>query len=429
MPGNPWLVLGLFLFALLVTPVTAWLVARWRPAHSRHAGGATVAVPERRRGCLEDLGALTAGLVWVLIVFVAGLIAARYIERIPYTVAAYIVFGLVAFLISLGRARLYRRLWAVHSRQGISRRANVLYIAFIAAALLVLLLAAVPVAASDLFRRPYSPVWRTINRTLDRLHYTYNPSGGGQTPEFPPWLTPGDAGLDYRDVTLSTADGLHLAAWFVPAPAPDSPTVLLAHGLQDSKWTLLRLIPWLHEAGYNVMALDFRGHGDSDKRPTTLGREEVLDVQAALDWLGAEGAGNNVAALGQSLGAAALVNTAAIDDRLDALVLDSLFAEWRNVDYAKGYRLPPQWLVPGVPNPVDVIRSVHVPVFIIHGSADILVHVDHAQRLYAAANEPKSLWINDSGHAWSAWTYPEQYQQRVLGFLASALGTADTSSP
>jgi len=54
---------------------------------------------------------------------------------------------------------------------------------------------------------------------------------------------------------------------------------------------LLRLIPWLHEAGYNVMALDFRGHGDSDKRPTTLGREEVLDVQAALDWLGAEGAG------------------------------------------------------------------------------------------------------------------------------------------
>ena len=428
MPDNPWIVLGLFLFAVLVTPVTAWLAARWRPSQYRHPEGAWRS---------KDLRALAAGLVWVLIVFVAGLIAARYVERIPYTVAGYGLFGLVAFLVSFVRARLYRRTRAALSRPVTPTRAKVParrsavvhYIAFIAVALFVLLLAAVPIAASDLFRRPYSPVWRTINRTLDRLHYTYNPPGGGQTPEFPPWLTPGDAGLDYRDVTLSTVDGLHLAAWYVPASAANAPTVLLAHGLQDSKWTLLRLIPWLHNAGYNVMALDFRGHGDSDKRPATLGREEVLDVQAALDWLDAKGAGDKVAALGQSLGAAALVNTAAIDDRLDALVLDSLFAEWKNVDYGRGYRLSPRWLVPGVPDPVEVIRRVHVPVFIIHGTADILVHVDHAQRLYDAANEPKVLWINDSGHAWSAWTYPELYRQKVLEFLETALATPGDQAP
>jgi alpha-beta hydrolase superfamily lysophospholipase len=415
MPENSWIVLGLFLFALAVTPAAAWLAARWRPSRTCHPSGAKHP---------KDLRALAAGLVWVLIVFVAGLIAARYIERIPYTLAGYGLFGLVAFLVSVVRARLYQRIRAAHSRQKSPRRTMVPYLAFIAAVLFVLLLAAIPVAASDLFRQPYSPVWRTINRTLDRFHYTYNPPGGGETPEFPPWLTPGDAGLDYRDVTLATADGLHLTAWYVPAAGPGAPTVLLAHGLQDSKWTLLRLIPWLHEVGYNVMAFDFRGHGGSDKRPTTVGREEVLDVQAALDWLDSEGVGDRVAALGQSLGAAALVNTAAIDDRLDALVLDSLFAEWKNVDYAKSYRLPPQWLVPGVPNPVEVIRRVHVPVFIIHGTADILVHVDHAQRLYDAANEPKFLWINDSGHAWSAWTYPELYEQKVLEFLETALAPA-----
>ncbi len=424
MPDNPWVVLGLFVFAVIVTPAAGWLVARRRLSQNCH--------PEDVKRP-KDLRALPAGLVWVLIVFVAGLIAARYIERIPYTVAGYGVFGLAAFLMSVVRALLYQRIRATRSRQATPRKAKfpahrtgiVHYIAFIAAAMFVLLLAAIPVAASDLFRMPYSPVWRTINRTLDRFHYTYNPPGGGETPTFPPWLTPGDAGLDYRDVTLATADGLHLAAWYVPASAPGAPTVLLAHGLQDSKWTLLRLIPWLHEAGYNVMAFDFRGHGDSDKRPTTVGREEVLDVQAALDWLEAEGACDKVAALGQSLGAAALVNTAAIDNRLDALILDSLFAEWKNVDYAKGYRLPPQWLVPGVPNPIEVIRRVHVPVFIIHGTADILVGVDHAERLYQAANEPKFLWINDSGHAWSAWTYPDLYQQKVLEFLETVLSPGE----
>jgi len=221
---------------------------------------------------------------------------------------------------------------------------------------------------------------------------------------------------------LTTADGLNLAAWFVPAPSESTSTVLLAHGLQDSKWTLLRLIPWLHQAGYNVMALDFRGHGGSDKRPTTIGPEEALDVDAALDWLQDKGVGGAVAGLGQSLGAAALVNDAARDVRLAGLVLDSLFAEWTNVEYARKYGLPPGWLVPGVPDPVDLIRQVHVPVLIIHGTADNQVHVDHAERLLEAANEPKEVWLNDSGHAWSAWTYPELYQDKVLGFLGDVLG-------
>ncbi len=299
--------------------------------------------------------------------------------------------------------------------------ARQLYFLFVALVGVGLVLGAVPIAASDLFRQPYSPAWPVIHRTLDRLHLTYNPSGGGAPPQFPYWRDPADAGLFYRDVTLTTADGLHLSAWYVPVLEPGAPTVLLCHGLLDSKWTMLRLVPWLHQAGYNLLLLDFRGHGGSDHRPTTIGREEVLDIQAALDWLEAEGVGERVAGLGMSLGAAALVNTAAVDGRLDALVLDSLFADWSDTDFAQGYRLPPDWLVPDVPSPEQVLPNVHIPVLIIHGTADILTHVEHAHRLYAAANEPKDLWINDSGHAWSAWTYPDLYRRRVLDFLQSAL--------
>ena len=298
------------------------------------------------------------------------------------------------------------------------------YLVFVLLVAATLGLAALPIAASDLFRQPYHPAWPVINRTLARLDLTYNPPGGGLPPRFPSWRDPADAFLYYRDLTLTTADGLSLKAWYVPSEAADAATVLLAHGLLDSKWTMLRLVPWLHSAGYNVMLLDFRGHGQSDKRPTTIGPEEVADIQAALDWLEAEGAGDRVAGLGMSLGAAALVNTAVQDDRLDALILDSLFADWSDVNYAEDYRLPPDWLVPGVPSPEDLIAEVQVPVFIIHGTADILTHVDHAYRLYAAANEPKQLWINDSGHAWSAWTYPALYQEKVLGFLDTALSEA-----
>jgi alpha-beta hydrolase superfamily lysophospholipase len=300
-------------------------------------------------------------------------------------------------------------------------KGKLLYRLFLLGMVLAIVLAAIPIVASDLFREPYSPLWSTVYDVLDLFQIDPYPTGGGAPPRFPYWRNPADDFLYYRDVTLTTADGVNLAASYVPAltdGAPDRhPTVLLCHGLQDHKETMLNLVPWLHRAGYNVMLFDFRGHGASDKRPTTIGRLEALDVEAALDWLEAEGVGESIGGLGMSLGAAALVNAAVEDPRLDALVLDSLFADWGDTDFARDYRLPPEWLVPDVPNPVDIIPRVHVPVFIIHGTADILASVDHARRLYAAANEPKEMWINDSGHAWSAWTYPELYREKVLDFF------------
>jgi alpha-beta hydrolase superfamily lysophospholipase len=295
------------------------------------------------------------------------------------------------------------------------------YIVFVIVFVLILVAAAVPIYASDIFRQPYSPVWDVIHRTLARFQLTYNPSGGGAPPQWPFWRTPADANIYYRDLTLTTRDGVDLSAWYVPAVVEGAPTVLLAHGLLGSKVGMLRFIPWLHDAGYNVMLFDFRGHGDSDQRPSSIGPDEVMDVQAALDWLERQGAGDRVAGLGMSLGASALVNTAVQDERLDALILDSLFADWGETDFAEGYRLPPDWLVPGVPSPEDLMPLLHVPVFIIHGTADILTHEEHAFRLYKAANEPKEIWINDSGHAWSAWTYPDLYQRKVLDFLDGAM--------
>jgi len=77
--------------------------------------------------------------------------------------------------------------------------------------------------------------------------------------------------------------------------------------------------------------------------------------------------------------------------------------------------------VPGVPDPETLMPAVHVPVLLIHGTADVLTRVDHAYRLYRVANEPKDLWINDSGHAWSSWTYPELYRDKVIGFFDRTL--------
>jgi alpha-beta hydrolase superfamily lysophospholipase len=309
-------------------------------------------------------------------------------------------------------------------------KSSIGYLLFTLAMVLVLVLAAIPIIASDLFRQPYSPLWPRVNRMLDLLRIDPFPIGGGAPPRFPNWRDPAGTSIYFRDVTLTTADGLELSAWYIPAidtssPPTEAATIILAHGLLERKESMKHLVPWLHEAGYNVMLLDFRGHGQSDQRPTTVGREEAMDLQAALDWLEAEGVDDRVGGLGMSMGAVVLVNTAVQDDRLDALVLDSMFAKWNDTDFAQDYRLPPDWLVPGVPSPEELMPNIHAPVFVIHGTADILTDVEHAYRVYEAANEPKQLWLNDSGHAWSSMTYPDVYRQKVLDFFDEALSQSN----
>ena len=84
------------------------------------------------------------------------------------------------------------------------------YVVFILLVVLILIAAAVPIIASDLFRQPYSQLWDVIHRTMARFDYSYNPPGGGSAPKWPFWRTPADAHIYYRDLTLTTADGLEL---------------------------------------------------------------------------------------------------------------------------------------------------------------------------------------------------------------------------
>ena len=145
-------------------------------------------------------------------------------------------------------------------------RGRLRYWTFVLLTATTCLLAAIPIVASDLFRQPYSPLWTVIHRTMARWNYTYNPAGGGAPPVFPWWRDPADAQIYFRDATLTTADGLELKAWYVPTVEPSTATVLMAHGLLGDKWSMLRLVPWLHEAGYNILLLDLRGHGEPARR-------------------------------------------------------------------------------------------------------------------------------------------------------------------
>jgi fermentation-respiration switch protein FrsA (DUF1100 family) len=132
---------------------------------------------------------------------------------------------------------------------------------------------------------------------------------------------------------------------------------------------------------------------------------------------------------GQSLGAAVVVHLAAGQERsgLRVVVLESGFSSYREITRDKLaesfftwlFQWPLSFLVSDRDRPRDdIMKIAPIPVLIIHGTADPVVPYHHAQVLYAAAREPKTLWtIPDAGHTSALGRYREIYRPRLVAFL------------
>lgn len=242
-------------------------------------------------------------------------------------------------------------------------------------------------------------------------------------------------GLTPERMRFQSRDGIGLAALLMRSPTSRA-TVILVHGHGTSKEAALPVAAMLYPA-FHVLALDVRGHGESDGSFTSVGYLERLDVIAAADWIAAE-LGGPIGVAGVSMGAAAAILAAAEHPALAAIVADSGFTTLREVvataAWRRGYPRPLTPLLAELtcrtlalqqgypvtaPDPIRAIgRITPRPLLVMHGATDSLCPVEHANRLYAAAGEPKSLWIApEMEHATAHEHLAEEYGSRIREFF------------
>ena len=229
-------------------------------------------------------------------------------------------------------------------------------------------------------------------------------------------MSPEQFGLDYEPVKLRAADGIELLAWFFPAHGSAQGTVLYLHGNGENISTQFGNVAWLPAAGFNVLALDYRGYGASEGTPSLSGAQ--LDIDAAMRELFArpDVDPERIVVFGQSLGAALAVHYVAHSPyraKLRGVILDSPFSDYRLIAREKIASFPLTWPLQWVANwiigndfsPEASIRAVSpVPVLFIHGDHDFIVPLHHSQRLYERAGEPKELWVvPNAGHIQAIW--------------------------
>ena len=249
-------------------------------------------------------------------------------------------------------------------------------------------------------------------------------------------------GAPAADFTLLSLDGLRLAATFWPGAHDQAPGVLIVHGLNATRRVIQANADWLSEQGYGVLTIDLRGHGDSERAPHGLGWSESLDAHAALAWLKRRQGGAPVAAIGISMGGAALLLGPLGPVPAEALVLQGTFASLHRTirsRIALGAGLGAAWLLapllayqtrlrlgvwPGRLAPIEIMPRLACPVFVIGGEKDRFTPPDETRDLYEAAHGQKRLWIAPGlGHNGISDIASEAYREKLQDFLKLTLGT------
>jgi pimeloyl-ACP methyl ester carboxylesterase len=134
--------------------------------------------------------------------------------------------------------------------------------------------------------------------------------------------------VDLEQVRFDAVDGVRLEGWHVPG-SQGMPPIVLCHDLGRSRASLFGLAYDLSRSGFPVLLFDFRGHGSSGGRGSTLGLEEKRDVLGAVDFLAArrDYRGLPLGVYGVGMGAHAAVLAAADRRSIRVLVLDGLYPD------------------------------------------------------------------------------------------------------
>jgi fermentation-respiration switch protein FrsA (DUF1100 family) len=232
--------------------------------------------------------------------------------------------------------------------------------------------------------------------------------------------SPGDIGLEYENVSLTTRDGERLHGWYVPATGSKAVMVFF-HGNAGNISHRLDSIEIFHQLNLDTLIIDYRGYGESSGKASEQGT--YLDAQAAWDYLVDERGipANRIIVFGRSLGGAvgAWLGT---QHTPAAVIIESSFTS--GVDMARRlYPFLPVRLITRLRYPVAEYAShLDCPVLVVHSRNDEIIPFAMGQSIYAAVKHQKSFLELRGDHNNGFFISRREYIAGMSGFIESVLG-------
>ncbi len=253
-----------------------------------------------------------------------------------------------------------------------------------------------------------------------------------------------DLDSDLEDVSITTSDSTTLSGWNIRPHRDNGNAVILFHGLGDNRLGMVGYAQLLLARGFSVLLPDARAHGRSAGPLATYGLLERNDIRQWLDYLLAHQHPRCIYGLGESMGAAELLQSLTVEPRFCAVIAESPFSSFHEIAYdrmGQPFHLGP-WFGRTLFRPVievaflyvsfkyrlnmyqvspeNAVASSHVPILLIHGEIDRNIPVRHSRRIHDR-NPNTVLWeVPNADHCGAISAAPEEFQQRILARFTTA---------
>jgi fermentation-respiration switch protein FrsA (DUF1100 family) len=213
---------------------------------------------------------------------------------------------------------------------------------------------------------------------------------------------------------------------------------MILHGIGDNRQGAAGFAPMFLSAGYSVLLPDGRAHGHSGGELVTYGLLEKYDVLAWAVWVKSQGC-VKLYGLGESLGAAILLQAAPLTSDFRAIAAESAYSDLRSIARHRVHEMTrlPNWLGGplvletsiryarlrygldlGTVSPLESIRQTQTPILLIHGLNDTRTPYWHSQIL-AVADPNAQLWlVPGADHTAAYATVPDEFRAKVLAWFA-----------
>lgn len=210
---------------------------------------------------------------------------------------------------------------------------------------------------------------------------------------------PANSGLGSAEVVaLKTRDGETISGWYLKGR--NDKFILYFHGNGGNIATRAYRFQDLNERGFSVLAIDYRGYGNSTGSPTELGLH--IDADAAYDFAVSKGfTGDRVLLFGESLGSGVALELATRRP-VTGIILDSPYSSVVDVAAGRFPFLPVRLLMHDQFRSDLWIKAVKVPILIVHGTWDLTIPIIYARRLVTLGGD-KVTYIEVPGGGHLAW--------------------------
>ncbi|HKF01037.1 MAG TPA: alpha/beta fold hydrolase [Candidatus Sulfotelmatobacter sp.] len=245
------------------------------------------------------------------------------------------------------------------------------------------------------------------------------------------------------DLSITTPDGVPLSAWLIQPQYTNGSAVIVLHGLGDNRLGMTGYAKLFLDHGFSVLLPDARGHGISGGSLVTYGLLERNDVHEWINVLQAQVHPQCIFGLGESMGAAELLQSLATHPDFCAVAAESPFSDFREIAYdrmGQAFHTGP-WLGRTLLRPVvevaflrvrwkygldmqmvspeQSIADSKIPVLLIHGQVDSNIPVRHSRMIHT--QDPHTvLWeVPNAGHCGALSVAPKEFEEKMLDWFST----------